>query len=112
MAARDEFMHPPSGWVHVRLWWQATTPLADDYLATAKVIGPEGIWGDKLPRATESLRFWPTSTWRPGDYVRDEADINLNPLTPANTYPVVIGLSDANGQPVGNTVECGTVEIH
>jgi hypothetical protein len=111
VAAQDDFMHPPSGWVHVRLWWQARAPLTADYLSTAKVIGPEGAWGDKLTRATESLRFWPTSAWTPGEYVRDEADINLNPLTPARTYPVMIGLADANGQPVGETVECGTVDI-
>ena len=111
VAAQDEFLHPPSGWVHVRLWWQATAPIPTDYVATAKVIGPEGVWGDKLGRATESLRFWPTSTWTPGEFVRDEADINLNPLTPANTYPVVIGLLDTEGQPVGETVECGTVMV-
>ncbi len=111
VAAQDEFMHPHSGWVHLRLWWQATSPIPTDYVASAKVIGPEGVWGDKLPRATESLRFWPTSTWTTGEYVRDEADINLNPLTPANTYSVMIGLTDANGQPVGETAECGKVEI-
>src|SRR5690606_22339457 len=63
VSAQEEMMHPPSGWVHVRLWWQATAPLDTDYIATAKVIGPEGVWGDKLPRATEPLRMWPTSTW-------------------------------------------------
>jgi 4-amino-4-deoxy-L-arabinose transferase-like glycosyltransferase len=111
VAARDELMHPPSGWVHVRLWWHATTPLTTDYISTAKVVGPEGVWGDKLARTTESLRMWPTSTWTPGEFVRDEADINLNPVTPANTYSVVIGVADASGQPVGETVECGNVEI-
>jgi 4-amino-4-deoxy-L-arabinose transferase-like glycosyltransferase len=111
VSAQDQLMHPPSGWVHVRLWWQATAPLSTDYTATAKVIGPEGVWGDKLPRPTESLRMWLTSTWTVGEYVRDELDINLNPLTPAATYPVIIGLADATGQPVGETTECGQVEI-
>src|SRR5690606_10144757 len=111
VSARDEFMHPPSGWVHLRLWWQATAPLTDDYVAGAKVVGPEGVWGDKLMRETESLRFWPTSTWNVGEFVRDEIAINLNPLTPPRTYPVVVGLLDHAGQPVGNSVECGTVEI-
>jgi hypothetical protein len=111
VSAQEEFMHPPSGWVHVRLWWQATAPLTIDYIATAKVIGPEGVWGDKLPRPTESLRMWPTSTWSAGEFVRDEADINLNPVTPAGSYPVVMGLADANGQPIGDSVECGQVEI-
>jgi hypothetical protein len=111
VAARDEFMHPPSGWVHLRLWWQATASLEQDYTSTAKVVGPEGVWGDKLPRPTESMRFWPTSTWRMGEYIRDEADINLNPLTPPKSYPLVIGLLDSSGQAVGESVECGTVEI-
>jgi hypothetical protein len=115
VAATDEHMHPPSGWVHVRLWWRATMPLSADYTASAQVVGPQGVWGDKLPRPTESLRMWPTSTWTVGDtgsdYVRDETDINLNPLTPPASYPVVIGLLDGAGRPVGERVECGRVEI-
>ncbi|MCB0183083.1 MAG: glycosyltransferase family 39 protein, partial [Caldilineaceae bacterium] len=27
VAAHETIMHPPSGWVHVRLWWQATGPI-------------------------------------------------------------------------------------
>jgi 4-amino-4-deoxy-L-arabinose transferase-like glycosyltransferase len=111
VSAQDEFMHPPSGWVHLRLWWQATSSLPADYIATAQVIGPEGVWGDRLHRPTEALRVWPTSTWQAGEFVRDELDINLNPVTPTGAYPVVIGVADANGQPVGSTVECGQVEI-
>ncbi len=111
VSAQEEFIHPPSGWVHVRLWWQASAPLPTDYIATAQVIGPEGVWGDRLHRPTESLRMWPTSTWSVGEVVRDEMDINLNPVTPVGTYPVIIGVADATGQPVGETVECGKVEI-
>lgn len=111
VSARDDFMHPPSGWVHLRLWWQATAPLNEDYLAGAKVVGPEGVWGDKLGRETESLRFWPTGSWTAGEYVRDEIDINLNPLTPPRTYPVIVGLLNNAAQPVGNSVECATVQI-
>ena len=109
--AQDDMMHPPSGWVHVRLWWQANAPIAADYFSTAQVVGPEGVWGDKLNRPTETLRLIPTSTWTPGEFVREETDINLNPLAPPGNYPVVIGLVDAAGQSVGETVECGSVEI-
>src|SRR5690606_36567222 len=45
-AAADEQMHPPSAWVHVRLWWQATAPLTTDAIATPQMVGPEGVWGD------------------------------------------------------------------
>jgi len=111
LAAHDEQMHPPSGWVHVRLWWQATGPLDDDYIATAQMVGPEGVWGDRLYRANEALRRWPTHTWPNGDIVRDEVDINLNPVTPNGEYPIVIGVMDGKGQAVGDKVECGRVAI-
>lgn len=111
VAARDDFLHPPSGWVHVRLWWQATTPLGADYIASAQMVGPEGVWGDRLPRPGEALRFWPTSTWPPNTIVRDELDINLNPVTPAGEYPIVVGAAGASGAPVNGTVECGRVAV-
>jgi uncharacterized membrane protein len=111
VAARDDDMHPPSGWVHVRLWWKADTPLRADYIATAQMIGPEGVWGDRLHRPTEALRFWPTSTWQPNTIVRDELDVNLNPVTPTGEYPIVIGAADASGAPVSGTVECGRVTV-
>ncbi|MFN8489051.1 MAG: glycosyltransferase family 39 protein [Caldilineaceae bacterium] len=111
LAAYDAQMHPPSGWVHVRLWWQATDALGDDYIATAQMVGPEGVWGDRLYRGNEALRRWPTHTWAIGDIVRDEVDINLNPVTPNGEYPVVIGVMDGKGQSVGDKVECGRVTI-
>ncbi|HXF61516.1 MAG TPA: glycosyltransferase family 39 protein [Caldilineaceae bacterium] len=111
VAAEDQMMHPPSGWVHLRLWWEATQPLAHDYVATAQMVGPEGVWGDRLHRPTETLRLWPTSTWTPGEFVRDEIDVNLNPVTPPGTYPIIVGLADAGGQPLPHTAECGQVRI-
>lgn len=111
VAAQEEIMHPPSGWVHVRLWWRAIGEIDDDYIATAEVVGPEGAWGVRLYRENEALRRWPTSRWQPGDIVRDEVDINLNPVTPARTYPIIIGVMDSGGQSTGERVDCGTVVI-
>jgi len=111
VAAQEDQMHPPSGWVHVRLWWRATSPLADNYIATADVVGPEGAWGVRLYRANEALRRWPTSTWQVGEIVRDEIDINLNPITPARDYPVMIGVMDSAGQPIGQQTTCGQVRV-
>jgi 4-amino-4-deoxy-L-arabinose transferase-like glycosyltransferase len=111
LAARDDQLHPPSGWVHVRLWWQTISPLDDDYIATAQVVGAEGVWGERLYRENEPLRRWPTHTWSPGEIMRDEVDINLNPLTPDNDYPILIGVMNGAGQPVGERVECGRVQV-
>jgi uncharacterized membrane protein len=111
VSAADERMHPPSGWVHVRLWWRATGPIADDYIASVQMVGPEGVWGDRLYRTNETLRRWPTSTWAPGVLWRDEVDVNLNPVTPPGAYPIVVGLRDNQDQPLPVTVECGRVLI-
>jgi len=91
LSAQDEQMHPPSGWVHVRLWWQATGPIADDYIASVQMIGVEGIWGDRLYRSNEALRRW---------------------LTPDNIYPVIVGVRDSRDRAVGASVECGRVAIY
>ena len=109
--ARDEIMHPPSGWVHVRMWWQPTTALSEDYTSLVQVIGEQGTWGEELQRPNEPLRHRPTTAWTPGRYYRDEADVNLNPSTPAGRYPVYVSLQDGNGAIVGEGVLCGEVEI-
>ncbi len=111
VAAQETMMHPPSGWVHIRLWWRAIGPIGDDYIATAEVVGPEGAWGVRLYRDNEALRRWPTRGWQPGTIMRDEVDINLNPVTPARTFPILIGLMDSSGQPTGERAECGTVVV-
>ena len=115
VSAQDDTLHPPSGWVHLRLWWQASGEINDDYLATAQVVGNDGIWGERLEREGEPLRFYPTSTWSEyadrGNIVRDEIDINLNPLTPTGEYPVMVGLRRFNGEGPTRTVNCGRVTI-
>ena len=109
--ARDETMHPPSGWAHLRLWWRSEQPVDKDYVTTAQIVGPEGIWGDRLHRNGEALDMWPTSQWVPGEYVREEIDINLNPVTPPGQYPVLVGLSTRDGTSVTAPVSCDLVEI-
>ena len=109
--ARDETYHPPSGWAHIRLWWQLDEAVDVDYETTAQMVGPEGVWGERLYRENEVLDYWPTSAWQPGEFVREELDINLNPLTPPGVYPVVVGLRDPETGAVSPTVTCGDVEI-
>lgn len=111
IAARDEQLHPPSGWVHIRLWWRATDSIAEDYQPIAQMIGLEGVWGDRLYRANETLQRWPTSSWSIGEVIRDEIDINVNPVTPAGHYPVWISLMNNSGQVLEAKVQCGNVEI-
>ena len=109
--ATDTRLHPPSGWVHVRLWWQATGAVEQDYFPSVQMVGPEGVWGERLYRDGETLRRDPPTQWPAGVIVRDAVDVNLNPLTPPGTYPIIVGLRDAAGADVGGKVECGRVVI-
>lgn len=111
LAARDEQLHPPSGWVHVRLWWQAKTAMNTDYSARVQMVGPEGVWGERLYRDNEALRRWPTSTWRAGDIIRDEVDVNLNPVTPPGEYPIIVSALDGAGELYNAKATCGNVTI-
>uniref|UniRef100_A0A7C1FT13 Glycosyltransferase RgtA/B/C/D-like domain-containing protein n=1 Tax=Caldilinea aerophila TaxID=133453 RepID=A0A7C1FT13_9CHLR len=111
LAAQDERLHPPSGWVHVRLWWQATGKIDQAYMPSVQMVGPEGVWGERLYRDGETLRRDPPTQWPVGTVVRDEVDVNLNPATPPGEYPVVVGLRDETGNDVGAKVECGQVRI-
>ena len=43
--------------------------------------------------------------------MRDEVDVNLNPVTPPGEYPIVVGLLDGAGQPLAGSVECGRVQV-
>ncbi|MBX3054344.1 MAG: glycosyltransferase family 39 protein [Caldilineaceae bacterium] len=110
VAAGDIRMHPPSGWVHIRLWLRASAPVAENYPLFARVVGGDGtggdgVWGELLPRPDSSLERFPTSLWQPGEWMRVEGDINLNPATPPGPYRVVVGLGQGAGQ------ICGPVEI-
>ena len=112
VSAQNSDLHPPSGWVHIRLWWQAQQQLASDYVTTAQVVGPEGIWGDRLYRDGDAKAKWPTSKWLPGEYVREEIDINLNPVTPTGTYSVYIGLAGPEGAETTAPALCAPVEVY
>ncbi|MCS6825690.1 MAG: hypothetical protein NZ553_03665, partial [Caldilinea sp.] len=111
LAARDERLHPPSAWVHVRLWWQATGVIDQAYMPSVQMVGPEGVWGERLYRNEEPLRRDPPTQWPIGVIVRDEVDVNLNPVTPPGEYPIQIGVRDAAGNDVGAKAECGRVRI-
>ncbi len=111
LSATDERMHPPSGWVAVRLWWQATGAVEQAYMPSVQMVGSEGVWGDRLYRDGEPLRRDPPPQWPVGVIVRDAVDVNLNPVTPPGAYPIVVGLRDEAGVDVGGKVECGRVRI-
>ena len=75
------------------------------------VDGDGQVWGDKLDRERGTLRLWPTSRWEPGEVVREDVDVNLNPITPPGTYRIVVRIVDEQGESTGPEVICGAVEV-
>ncbi len=106
--AQDWTMHPPSGWAHTTLFWQAlATPPADRLARVRAVDGQGQVWGESLERADSALHFYPMTRWQPGEIVRDDYDVNLNPRTPPGIYRIVVALAGVEGP----ELECGPLVV-
>lgn len=94
--ATDDLYHPPSGWIHLTLYWQSGDERPkEDYTAFVHLVDGGGqVWGAQLDRLTGAMRFYPPSRWQAGEVIRDDYDVNLNPATPPGTYRLVVGLTD------------------
>jgi len=110
VTATDDLFHPPSGWVHVVLYWTANQPITQEMVPYVHLVGPEGVWGVSLERNNDALNFFPPSRWWQDDtapIIRHDVDVNLNPATPPGVYQVMVGLTGTETQ-----YTLGTVEIH
>ena len=106
--ATEEAMHPPSGWAHVTLFWQSLAVSAADHLARVRLLSADGqVWGESLERPDSALHFYPMTRWQPGEIVRDDYDVNLNPSAPPGAYQAVAALLDE----AGSDVSCGVVSV-
>ena len=108
LAATDDTYHPPSGWIHVTLYWEALDRLPVDYSAVVRMTDDaHQVWGGSLERATGAMRFYPSSAWEPGEIVRDDYDVNLNPMTPVGEYSLEVSLFSASGEELPASYEGG-----
>ena len=100
LPATDDQYHPPSNWIHATLYWTVETPLSDDLSITLRLVDEWGqIWGDRLYRAGDLLDRYPSSQWIPGEVIRTDFDVNLNPVTPTGSYRLELVVLDGDGQP-------------
>ena len=107
-SATDETYHPPSGWIHLTLYWQALMPVFDDCVAAVRLIDDaHQIWGGALERSTGTMRFYPPTAWQVGEVVRDDYDVNLNPVTPDGIYHLEVSLLSSAGEQLPATYEGG-----
>ena len=106
VAARDVVYHPPSGWVHLRLWLRAYDIVGENPTIYALVQSDDGqIWGRSLERSGDVLAVYPPTMWQLDEFVRVELDVNLNPLALPGMYNVKVEAAGQTGVP------CGRVQL-
>lgn len=89
--ANDLWLHPPSTWVHVTLYWSVTQPLPEDVRVAVTLEDRAGrVWGGDLPRANDLRAFYPPARWQPGEIIRQDFDVNTNPVLKPGDYKVVL----------------------
>ncbi len=77
----------PGDYVGLSLLWVADAPVGADYTVSVHIIGPDGVSMLQQDRAPAG-GFAPTSTWAPGEPVRDNYGFILPGDAPAGAYDV------------------------
>jgi hypothetical protein len=99
--ATDDLFHPPSGWVHATLYWTTAATPSQDCTPFVHLVDDLGqVWGASLERPNDAFDFYPPRRWQPGQIVRADFDVNLNPVTPPGHYALVVGLRNVAGAQV------------
>jgi hypothetical protein len=107
--------------LNVTLYWQALAPMPVDYTVFVHLLGPDG----QLVVQHDDGPWWevaiPTSTWQPGEKLRDMHALALPTGLPSGEYRLQTGVYYwetlerlavlENGAPVNNFVELGSVKL-
>jgi hypothetical protein len=99
LKATDERYHPPSNWLRLIIYWTPLQSVGEDLGTMVRIIDDRyQVWGDRLSRPGETMRFYPTSRWKMGEVIRDEYDVNLNPITPPGRYRLEVSMTRDNAR--------------
>jgi hypothetical protein len=91
LVGADSARFPDPGTLAVTLAWSADRPVKDNYTVFVQLLGPDG----KLVAQSDGWPVGgnlPTSSWLPGEQVRDEHLLTLNPGLPAGNYRLIAGM--------------------
>jgi len=81
----------PGETLHLTLYWQALSPMAEDYTVfTHLLLPPDQVWAQDDQQPHEGQK--PTSTWQPGQVIADQHQLALPPEIPPGVYEIEIGL--------------------
>jgi hypothetical protein len=77
--------------IELRLQWQVESSVAEPLLVFAQILGPD----DRKWAAWDGAAggdWWPSPAWLPGDRLRQDIPLKLDPATPPGRYRLVVGL--------------------
>jgi hypothetical protein len=95
VSRRDQRLHPPSGWVHVTLYWEAA---GVPFEPVVRIEGEGGaVFGLPIERPTGTLQMHPPGTWQAGEVWRTDVELNLNPTMPPGPYKIVVRVLGPEG---------------
>lgn len=110
LSSRDDHYHPPSNWLHLTTYWTRAGAVGGGLRCEARLVDALGqVWGLSLPRERDAWGLFPPAQWTPGEVVRLDQDINLNPATPPGHYGVAVQVLDAEGRPLSTAGETDLV---
>ncbi len=98
LSASEQWLHPPSNYLHVRLYWSSTRALlAEPVVQVMLEDEPGNQWGALLQRPGTVRAFYPLARLPAGTLLRDELDLIVNPLAKPGTHKVVLRVTNADG---------------
>jgi len=81
----------PGETLHLTLYWQALSPMKEDYTVfTHLLLPPDQVWAQEDDQPQDGQA--PTSTWQPGQIIEDHYRLTLPFETPPGVYEIEIGL--------------------
>jgi hypothetical protein len=103
------------------LYWQALSPMADDYKVFVHLVGPDGTIASQDDAPPGGL-FYPTSAWLPGETVVSSYTLSVPAGVLPGEYRLLVGLYrpvggerlpavDAAGQSLGDAVRLTVIPV-
>jgi hypothetical protein len=84
----------PGETLHLTLYWQAQTRMERSYTVFTHLLDADSrIWAQQDGIPANGAR--PTTGWVPGEVIRDEVQLAVDPQAPSGDYVIEVGLYDA-----------------
>jgi hypothetical protein len=91
----DRGLVKPGDTLHLTLYWQAQTRMEKSYTVFVHLLDAESyIWAQQDGIPASGAR--PTTGWVPGEVIRDEVQLAVDPQAPPGDYIIEVGLYDAS----------------